>query len=216
MTNRIMKFTLILLGLLAAQQLRAQVSIPIQIGIEAGANIANANLDPPIADASITKGTRTGLAVGGIGELGLGSDFSLSVEALYQQGGYKLTGPTGEATGKFDYIDFPLSGRYRLGFLGSPLTPYVLAGLNIGMNVNAKYEVDSAGQTQVFDVKDSTASVDFGVHIGLGAEYKVSPNVNVRLDARYQVGLSDFDNTAQEQKVRNFLILLGVTYSIGQ
>ncbi|MBI1804826.1 MAG: PorT family protein [Ignavibacteria bacterium] len=199
---------------LCAQQASAQGEMaaanPIYFGARAGLSLANASLTPDLP-AGISKGSRTGLAAGAIAEFGVAPNFFIDAEALYVQGGFKATASGAEATAKFDFISIPISAKYKFMIENSNVKPFIFGGGNVGFDLKA--EIESGGTTQ--DVKDSTESVDFGVHFGAGIEIEASPGVNIMLDGRYQLGLKDIDKTSGgEAKAQNILIMAGVSFKV--
>jgi len=208
--------TICLMLLIAAvfvQQSHAQETAaanPINIGIRGGMNLGNATLSPDVT-APVSKGSRTGLVAGGILEFGVAPSFFIDAELLYVQGGLKLTVPGAEVTAKFDVISIPISAKYKFMIENSNVKPYIFGGGNVGFNTKA--ELEAGGVTQ--DLKDSTESIDFGVHFGAGIEVEASPGVNILLDARYGLGLKDIDKTAgSEIKSQNIMIMAGVSFRV--
>jgi opacity protein-like surface antigen len=190
--------------------LNAQTANPINFGARAGLNLGQASLTPDVT-SPLSKSFRTGFNGGLYADFGVAEGVFVDVEALYQQGGVKITGnPGGDITVKYDDINVPVSLKYKFAMQGSSVKPYIFAGGNVGFSTKAEVE---AG-TLTLDIKDSTESVNYGVHFGAGVEFEVSPGVNILLDGRYGIGLKDVDKTAGEAKPWNIAIMAGVSVKI--
>jgi opacity protein-like surface antigen len=193
---------------LLIQPLSAQSTNPIEIGSRLGLNMGNASLTPDVS-APASKSMRTGFAAGLYSEFGVAEGFAITAEALYNQGGYKITSGGSEATVKFDQILVPISGKYKFAIENSTVRPFIFGGGDVGFTAKAEYE---AGGTST-DVKDSVESVDFGVHFGAGVEFEISSGVDLFFDGRFGVGLKDIvKNSAIEAKPWNIGILMGVSF----
>jgi opacity protein-like surface antigen len=206
------KLILVLMLAFLVQFMTAQTSNPMYFGARAGMNLGNVSLSPEnYFGSGVSKSMRTGLVAGAYGEFGIVQDFAITVEALYLQGGFKLSAGGGEATLKVDEFVIPVSGKYKFAIENSAMKPFIFAGGDIGFT--AKSEVESGGQTQ--DQKDSTESMDIGIHFGVGVEYEVSPGVNLFIDGRYAIGLKDMAKpTDVEMKPTNIAIMAGVSFKI--
>lgn len=77
------------------------------------------------------------------------------------------------------------------------ISPNLLLGPALGINVDAKLKIDggdTAVETDIEDVK----TFDFGLIFGAGVD--VGP---VTIDARYNLGLTTTDNSEEELDVKN-------------
>lgn len=217
-------------SVLAAFVLAAAVAAPasaqgLRIGAEGGVNFANVSSDPD-AETDALTGFRGGLSV----EYGFGDDgaFALKTGAFYSQKGTTL--PAAVAAVVFedptitfdvelaaDYIEIPVVGLYNIPVEGS-FTPRVLAGGLVG--IEASCEVSGGGQSADCDdplVGFETASLDLGLLFGGGFGYAISDNATLTVDGRYNLGVSDLNETPNDPttvKNRVFQVNAGVVFAL--
>jgi opacity protein-like surface antigen len=221
----------------AAQSVQAQTSTPVILGVKGGLNLGNASLSPDLP-AQYSKSNRTGILAGGYAEFGVAEGLYITGEVLYAQMGMKYSAPANVLTGynisgsadvteKVDYIDVPISLKYKFPIPESVVRPYVFGGPSVGYNVSAKVLTELSGQLAQYaqqagippssetDTKDSTKSIDVGGHFGVGVEFEVSSNVLVFVDGRYEMGfLNVVKNVGQEAKGRNIMFTAGVGFKL--
>jgi opacity protein-like surface antigen len=174
---------------------------------------------------SSTKSGGTGFGVSANAELAFGRMFAVAVEPGYTQKSVKweLTQGTARATDErtISYLQIPV--LFRVKFMEGTVRPYAFAGPNIGLVLSSKQKVQGFGNIQdgEYDVKSTTSSIDFGLEFGGGTEFKVARQVALTGDIRYNLGLSNLDNSPAQQgqsasvKSRNFVILFGVLFLLG-
>ena len=214
-----MKRSLVLVAVLAVVALLVQPASaqapnpnPISLGFRAGMNMGSASFSPDLP-SEVSKSMRTGFAAGGYGEIGVAEGLFVTLEALYAQGGVKLTAGGADETTKFDFIQIPVSLKYKFNLEGSTVKPFVFAGGDLG--ITAKAEVESGSTT--LDIKDSVESMSYGVHFGAGVQFEVSPGVDVFVDGQYGLGLKNLNKSTtntEEIKPTNIGILAGVAFKI--
>jgi opacity protein-like surface antigen len=222
---------------LAAQSVQAQTSTPVILGVKGGLNLGNASLSPDLP-AGYSKSNRNGILAGAYAECGIAEGLYITGEVLYAQMGMKysvsassLGAPVSgsvDVTQKVDYIDVPISLKYKFPIPESIVRPYVFAGPSFGFNVSSKTRQEISGQlaqyaAQYFgipasseeDNKDSTKSVDVEGHLGVGVEFEVSSNVLVFVDGRYSMSFTNVSKAAsQEAKPRNIMFMAGVGFKL--
>jgi opacity protein-like surface antigen len=116
------------------------------------------------------------------------------------------------------YLQIPV--LFRVKFLEGQVRPYGFAGPNIGfvLSSKAKFQGFANIQDGEYDVKSTTSSTDFGLEFGGGAEFKVAKQVALTGDVRFNLGLSNLDNSPAQAgqtssaKSRSFLIQLGALF----
>ena len=210
MKNTIQVVAVVIAFAVMALPLHAQTAVnPINLGVKGGLSLGQASLTPDVP-AGVSKSFRTGFSGGLYSDFGVAEGVFIDVEAFYQQGGLKLSSGGAEATIKLDDIQVPVSVKYKFPIQGSTVKPYVFGGGDVGFS--AKAESESGGAT--VDIKDSTESVNYGVHFGAGVEFEVSPGVNIMVDGRYNLGIKDIDKTAGEAKPWGIVVLAGVSWRI--
>ncbi len=208
-----MKKALILTAviLLVGLSVQAQTANPIYFGARAGLNMGNATFDP---DLGISKSMRTGLGAGVYAEFGLVENLAITVEGLYLQDGLKENTLLGDETVKLDFIQVPVNLKYKFAIPNSPVKPFIFAGGNVGFTAKGEVE-DPSGATT--DIKDSVESVAYGLQFGVGAEYEVSPGVNLFLDGQYGLGLKNVNKAGggvESIKPYNIAVMVGLSFKV--
>lgn len=201
------------------------------IGVKAGLSLSSASVDPdPYAGLQAqginsTKSGGTGFGVSANAELSFGRMFAVALEPGYTQKSVKweLTQGTARATDErtISYLQIPV--LFRVKFIEGTVRPYAFVGPNIGLVLSSKAKFQGFANIQdgEYDVKSTTSSIDFGLEFGGGTEFKVARQVALTGDIRYNLGLSNLDNSPAQQgqsasvKSRNFVILFGVLFLLG-
>jgi hypothetical protein len=169
----------------------------ISVGVKAGINLANLTGD----DAGDTK-MKVGYHVGGYAKISLTEAFSVQPELLYNAVGAKDSEDGFDSNYKLNYVTIPVMLGYSFGKIS------VQAGPQIGFLTSAKVKVESGNDSGEVDIKDQLKGTDFGVNVGLGADFG-----KLNAAARYCIGLSsivDSDNAS----VKNGVIQLSLGYKL--
>lgn len=216
----------------AAQSVQAQTSTPVILGVKGGLNLGNASLSPDLP-STYSKSDRSGILAGGYAEFGVAEGLYITGEVLYAQMGLKFSVPasslgvpvsgSADVTQKVDYIDVPISLKYKFPIPESSVRPYVFGGPSFGFNVNSKTLEEFSGtlaqlvgqSSMESDQKDSTKTLDVEGHLGVGVEFEASSNVLVFVEGRYSMGFTNVSKAAsQEAKPRNIMIMGGVGFRL--
>jgi opacity protein-like surface antigen len=222
----------------AAQSVQAQTSTPVILGVKGGLNLGNASLSPDLP-SQYSKSNRNGILAGGYAEFGVAEGLYIRGEVLYAQGGLKysasassLGAPVGvsgsaDVTMKVDYIDVPISLKYKFPIPESSVRPYVFGGPSLGYNVGAKTLTEISGQLAQLaaqygmpassekDVKDSTKSIDVEGHLGAGVEFEVASNVLLFVEGEYSMSFTNVNKAVSpEAKPRNIMFMAGVGFKL--
>ncbi|MBN1481928.1 PorT family protein [candidate division KSB1 bacterium] len=215
--------------------LLATVVLPqnLRIGVTGGVNLATVSTDLEATTPKILAG----FGIGGVLDVALADNLTLSVQPMYLQKGAKLEYPMeeadfdifGEMTGKFNYsyIEIPVLFKYALG--SGNTRPYLAAGPSIGILTKAEMglELGDVGSITV-DIKDASESLDFGIALGGGIAFPLGDN-SLFVEARYTLGLVDVlngmeaseeddeDTGIEDGKVnhRGFQIMAGLSFPLG-
>ncbi len=194
--------------------------LPFRLGIKGGLNIANLSFDPALPTGNDNK-ARTGFLGGAMVEFNIAPWFAIQVEPTYITKGCKLTtnNSSYEVNVKLNYLEIPVLLKLKIPSPGK-INPYIIAGPSIGFRLSANTETP-AGE---FDVKNETQSTDFALDFGAGAGIYIAPFIDLVIDARYSLGLSNLlNNTGQEdfiginnQKIKSagFQISAGVMFGL--
>ena len=205
--------------MLGAAQLPAQ---DITIGIKGGIIIADLAIDD--AGTSEQTDTRSAFALGPFVEFGISDVFSVQPEVLYTQKGTKDTEDGIDLTFKLNYIEIPVLLKARISSAEGGVLPSVYAGPVFAFETKCEVEGSDGGVSATVECNDEellgleTKSVDFGVALGAGVSIPAGSVVIVG-DARYTLGLSDINDTAEfeelDVKNRTWSVLVGVGIPLG-
>ncbi len=163
----------------------------LDLGIKAGVNFAN------ISDVDVDLSNRTGFQAGIFAGVKFGEKVGLQADMLYSQQGAEFDG------GEFDlsYINVPVVLKY-----------YLVNGLNIQAGPQFGFVVDDKITFEVFDdISTKAKAEDFDLSGVVGAGYDFP--FGVRLDARYNFGLTDVSKEkGVEGKNSVFSLALGYSF----
>jgi len=158
----------------------------VDFGIKAGANFSN------FTDASEFS-NKTGFQAGIFGGIKFKGNFGIQADILYSQQGAKLQ----RTEFKLNYVNVPIVAKF-----------YLVKGLNIQAGPQFGFVVDDnisnlPGQLADSRVKDSDIS---GI-VGFGYDF-----LGFRFDARYNFGVSNIIEGAQEGKSSVYSLALGYSF----
>ena len=174
--------------------------LPFKLGVRAGLNLANLSFDPELP-STVDKSSRVGFKFGAMAELGFIPMFALQIEPMYVSRGAKFTQGPAEETWKFSYLEIPILLKLKIPTPG-PITPYAFAGPNIGILLSANDETNG----QETDIKDQVNSTDFALDFGAGVSFNIAPLLDLLIDARYSLGLSEIPTDEAKQSLGNLTI----------
>ena len=200
---KLLKLTLVLLFAMTANLAYSQ------IGVRAGVNIATQSVDEGDDPGSII-----GLNLGLLYELVLTDNLSIQPEIHFIQKGSKEDFDgffgSGELSLRLNYLELAVMGKLNIldigdhGGLYLGVTPY----LGYGLSGESKFEINGDSETEDVDFDDDEINrMDYGVGFGVGASYG-----RLFLDVRYNLGLSNFDDSALDIDIKNRGILIGLGY----
>lgn len=184
------------------------VNAQVQIGVQAGLNITDLNMD--LSPEGFKTTTRTRLIIGGLVTYNFIPLLGLQLEPAYVQKGAtvnfsvtenNLTADI-EGTISANYFDIPL--LLKLSLPAGLIKPYLLAGGSVGFLLgDAKLKIDKAtvnGQDaiglipseereQILKIKNK----DYIVSLGAGIEIPVGL-ISVLVEGRYDIGLTNLND----------------------
>ena len=138
-----------------------------------------------------------------IAHLGFGADLLYSIE-----GGKWQAGANNIIT-KADYIRMPLTVKYFFGQVGDRLRPRIQLGPSFGFLIGGHQVVETADKEE--------QSVDVGITVGAGLNYRLMQKTWLLADVSYYNGLTKvYNNTAVDGRNRNIQFNLGVAFGIGK
>ncbi len=184
----------VLVGLSAFSQ--AQVAI----GIKGGLNFAN--LD--VSSVGAAYSSRTGYHGGAFVLVKLGK-IGIQPEILFSKQGSSVSINGVDLKSSYDYVNIPVI--FKL---------YTVAGINL--QVGPQIGFLAGGDQEAFinqvktsvNVKDYIKSNDFSLALGLGWDLPFGLTV----DGRYNLGLSNNNNTTSQGDVKNQVIQISVGYKL--
>jgi len=180
----------------------------LSIGIHAGLNFAGASITP-----SQTTGTRTGIIIGGMVDIGISNELSVAPGLQYISKGASSNDGGVTSTTSLNYFEIPLLALYK--FKSSEFTPHIFAGPNFAFNLSANSESSGGGSSSSSDMSSSFSGFDMGLMFGTGSEYKVSSNMSVYLDLAYSLGLANISKDNSVTIKNNGLRLMaGVKFGL--
>lgn len=197
-TIKIFAFALLMIMLSAVQTYSQKLSI----GIHAGLNFAGASITP-----SQTTGTRTGIIIGGMVDIGISNEFSVAPGLQYISKGASSSEGGVTSTTSVNYFEIPVLAMYK--FRSNEFTPHVFAGPNFAFKLSASSESSGSGSSSSSDAGSSFSGFDMGLMFGTGSEYKVSSNMSVYLDLAYSLGLSNISSESSVSIKNNGIRLIG-------
>lgn len=180
------------------------------LGVEAGLNFSNFDVE----GAEVDTESVTGLRVGGVLRLGMGSLFGLQSGLYYAERGTET--PIEDVTdGEFslNYFEVPLFLTLTIPTGPSPITPRIYAGPQVAFETSC--EVSAADVSVDCDDGDffERESTEFSGAVGVGVDLDAGPGA-LTVDARYVRGFTDIDST-DDAEVKNTVLALSAGYVIG-
>lgn len=165
--------------------------------------------------ADVSKSNRVGFLVGAFAEFEIGDVLSLEPQLLWVQKGAKynvdVTGASGSATIKLDYVQIPvlLKAEYRQE--GKDLAPSVFAGPAVGFKTSCSVNIEADGASGSQDCdSDAVNGTEWSVIFGLGLDYK-----RIVFQARYDLGLSGVPQDSDvDVKNGGWAFTLGYAFAI--
>ena len=220
---------LVLFSLSISAQNNAQTKSKIRIGVLGGINLADIK-----SNSNQAKETYITPTFGLTSEFPIVQRFSVKLEPMYLKKGAKLMEGEDpmeepEANLKSSYLELPVLFKYS--FL-EEITPYLLAGMTLGYQLDTKLDVKFPGLETTLEMKDVTENFEFGISFGGGLEVPIN-SINLFFDCRYNIGLTnmqktgsvtadvggiqipiDYDKDKNGYKNRGIQLLIGVAYSL--
>lgn len=205
----------------AQDETRTADSPRLTLGPALSMSLATQGTPEPFGN-DIDSGYKLGFAAGVAATLSLYRDsparpgffIAAQPEVLYVQKGVNLD-LDGETIGAYhlSYIEIPLLAR--AGFqVTQSLAPYLVFGPELGILLTAELE-NSRGDFS--DTKDGLTATDLGLVFGGGVAIDIAAIKGaINVEARYDLGLTDINDTGAGGFVKNraFFVLLGYQYGV--
>lgn len=173
----------------------------VAIGIKGGLNFANVDA----SSVGAAYNSRTGYH-GGAFVLFKLSKIGIQPELILSQQGTTVKINTTNFDSNFSYMNIPVILKlYLVGGLN------LQAGPQFGFLTKATGPIiDASGNVTTGDIKNKLKSSDISVALGAGWDLPFGLNI----DARYNLGVSDVNNTANANAIKNQVFQLSVGYKL--
>lgn len=192
-----------------------------KIGIKGGMNISKIKSEDNMETYGSDKNSKLGFNVGISTEFSLSQKFAIESGIILDSKGFKVESETFSGlnitavkTLNLYYIDIPINAKYTV--FDSSIKAFITAGPYIGIGLwgNSIIETEYKGETtsKEKDIEwgedDNPNRLDYGLNIGLGAEYK-----SFIFNVNYSYGLADLSpNPSNGLDVTNRVFSLSVGY----
>lgn len=176
----------------------ATASAQFSAGAKAGAQLSRFNGGSVTADGAEMK---VGYYGGVYGRYHFAKTMAVQAEVLYSAQGSKIEQNGDDVKYNFDYINVPVMFQYHL-----PLGLYLETGPQIGFLTKAERKWKDAK----LDYKDITRKTDFSWVAGAG--FRITDELGV--NARYNFGITDINDTEMGGTARNNVIQLGISWKL--
>lgn len=189
------------------------LSNTVRFGFTGGINISNVAIEP--ADDYNSRV----LPVGGIAlQVPLAPHFLFQTELAFAQYGFSQS-ESFPGVGNIDVkvkssvLQLGVFTKIRLMENPNPVKPFILLGGGTARELSTAATTTMGQTTEVNDVSATTTDWDFALIGGLGAQFEISQNVDLGLEVRYQLGLTDGSvDTSTDVKSRTFVILASLFF----
>ncbi len=182
----------------------ANAQAKVAIGIKAGLNFANLNT----SSVAAAFDSRTGYNVGAFCLIKL-AKIGIQPEIVYSTQGSSIatTIPPQSFNSTFNYVNIPIIVKI-----------YLFGGLNLQVGPQFGFLTSaqgpefnpSTGQISLADVENELKSSDISAALGLGWELPLG----LTIDARYNMGLTNINDTYNSQEIKNQVFQLSAGFKL--
>jgi len=201
-----------------------------QLGIFAGINFANVDLEIPEYDIDEFD-DKTTVEIGLLYEIALGGNLGLCFQPMYiQKGANGDIMNLADVTVNAVYVELPIF--LKLYFGSQAIRPYIMAGPFVGYNLSFNIEAESvlADKPEEVDIKDYIKSFDMGVGGGAGISINMD-KIIIFAEVKYMMGLVNINGFeegdsveifgqefgfTESLKTKGIQIMAGITFPLGQ
>lgn len=168
----------------------------VSFGARGGLNFANISEKASNGATAGSYSMRTSILLGGYATIMFNDNMGLQPELFYSGYGAKESNPAGDITLKLGYLSLPVFFRYNFNEQW-----HLLAGPQLGILMSAK--AVQGGNSQ--DVKSNVNSSDFGLTVGVGADFD-----KINVGVRYNAGFSNLSKSSNFTDKNNaFQLVVG-------
>lgn len=193
--HRLFRLLSLITPLLALTAFAGADAQTLELGITAGVDVSN-----PTATSDIITASRNDMVLGATASFALASPLRFQLGARYVRRRLSFSvAPVVQGAGaatladinEMNCLEIPLD--LKIGFGGSALQVYLIAGTNVGTVLSATHT--RLGETSPQPMQGAS-SFTASLEAGGGLAYSLSPGVALTADARYSYGLIDQTNGA--------------------
>lgn len=187
-------------------------ALAVEGGIKGGVNVSDLHTD----SSADPEDSRTGMAAGAWVGFPMSEMFSIQPEALFMMKGDQGRDVVGDTevsvTDKVDFVQIPVLAKVGLAPRAA-VHPTLYAGPALGITtsskVSAKAETVDSSAEIVTDVKDDTKPIEMGVVFGGGLDFPVGESQKLGVEARYDMGLTNINDTSDsaDTRTRTFSVM---------
>jgi hypothetical protein len=170
----------------------AHAQTEFAIGLKGGPNFATFNIN----DFEGSLKNRTGIHAGAFGLMRFGN-IGIQPEVIYSQQGSKIKIDGQDLEGNFQYMNIPIM-----------LKLYTVLGLNL--QVGPQFGFLSSAEIDGDNVKDTFKNSDMSLAFGVGWDLPM----RLTVDARYNLGLSDINDSSTGNTVKNQVFQISVGFKL--
>lgn len=184
------------------------------VGFKGGASVATVGGD----DAG-DAGSRTAFVGGAFGQVDLSKSVGIRFEGLYfMKGFFTEAGTDFEGGVDLDYVEFPVLVVGQVP-LSKTAALNVFAGPSFSINTRSTAQIEIGGLEFSAGIDEAISDFDVGLTLGGGVTFAAG-SVMVVLDARYDLGLTSFDDglnpgEAFDFKNEAWAFMAGVGFPVG-
>lgn len=186
------KTYLIALAILASCALNAQ---SVDFGLKGGLNLSSLSEN----NSGYSYQNRLGYHIGGLAQINLTPQVAIQPEVVYSSQGTKYTANGTEHNLALNYLNIPVMLQAKVG-----RGVYAEVGPQFGFLTSVNDKIGDV-ETNYFTTQDFKNT---DVALGFGLGFQGSSGVGV--DARYNLGLTDINNTGRSNNLRNNVLQIGL------
>lgn len=185
---------------------QANAQAGLRVGIKGGLNFAN-------VDTDISADSRTGFHAGAFATIKI-AKFAIQPELVYSSQGSELRFEGFEKTkSNFNYLNVPvLLKLYLIGGLNLQIGPQFgfLLGANSEDDIAEQAINEISNSEDISDLKDAFNGSDVSLGLGAGIDLPFG----LTADARYNLGLSEIDDSEALGATRNQVFQISLGYRL--
>lgn len=192
------KLSLIIIICFFGFTIQSSAQAGFRLGVKGGLNFANVNSD-------LNTDNKTGYHAGAFATLKF-TKLAVQPEVIFSKQGSSLQVDGEDLESNYSYINIPVMVKL-----------YLLGGLNL--QVGPQFGFLASAKQDIFDINGAKTTADYKdelkgseVSLGLGAGWDLP--FGLTLDARYNLGLSDINDSAASSDAKNQVFQVSIGYRL--